>query len=242
MIHFAGKLVLLDIEGTVSDLAFVHQVLFPYARREVAGFLASRAGDAALAPVLDQMARDDDAPNFAAWCPAPAGTLAAFGWVASRAQALMDSDAKVTGLKALQGLIWDRGFREGVLRAPLFPEVPRRLNDWKLAGKSVRIYSSGSVAAQKLFFGFSAAGDLTPLLDGFFDTTTGPKRSSESYQRIALESGVAPEEILFLSDVVEELDAAAEAGLQTVLVVRPGNRPATSQSHPRITSLDDIVP
>jgi enolase-phosphatase E1 len=241
MIHFAGKLVLLDIEGTVSDLAFVHQVLFPYARREVSGFLALRAGDAVLAPVLDQMARDDGAPDFAAWCPEPAGSLAAADWVASRAQVLMDADAKLTGLKTLQGLIWDRGFREGVLRAPLFADVPDRLNAWKRAGKSIRIYSSGSIAAQKLFFGFSVAGDLSPLLDGFFDTTTGPKRSSESYQRIALESGVAPEEILFLSDVVEELDAAAGAGLGTALVVRPGNRPATTQSHPRINSLDEIA-
>lgn len=240
MIGFDGRMVLLDIEGTVSNLAFVHETLFPHARREVEGFLLHNQAAPAVVRVLEQMARDDGAASRTAWCPEPLGTASAALWISRRVHALMDADAKQTGLKQLQGLLWERGYRDGLLRAHIFPDVPPRLAEWRREGRSIRIYSSGSVAAQKLFFGFSEAGDLTPFLDGYHDTTTGPKREPASYRAIAAEAKVAPGEILFLSDVPEELDAAASAGLQTALVVRPGNRPVGATGHPRITSFAEI--
>jgi enolase-phosphatase E1 len=240
MIEFQGRLLLLDIEGTVSNLAFVHETLFPYARKEAGEFLSKNSGRPEVRAALEQMARDAGADSFATWCPHPDGSPAAVEWVIARVHALMDADAKQTGLKQLQGMIWARGYQEGLLKAHLFPDVPPALASWKRAGLGVRIYSSGSVAAQKLFFRFSVAGDLTSLLDGFYDTTTGPKREVQSYRAITSDTGLAPDQILFLSDVPAELDAAAAAGMKTALVVRPGNHPSDDSRHPRIGSLDQI--
>src|SRR5262249_37415562 len=134
---------------------------------------------------------------------------------------LMDSDAKATGLKALQGLIWQSGFESGEMKAHVYEDVPLALAAWNAAGKDVRIYSSGGVQAQKLFFGYTIAGDLLLQFRGHYDTTTGPKKEAESYRMIAADFGLPPDEILFLSDIVAELDAARAAGMQTGLVVRP---------------------
>lgn len=240
MIEFRGRMLLLDIEGTVSNLAFVHDTLFPYARREAGAFLAHNSSRPDVRAVLEQMARDAGATSFEAWCPHVLGTSAAAEWVTAKVHALMDTDAKQTGLKQLQGMIWERGYRNGVLKAHLFPDVPPALTAWKRAGLGIRIYSSGSIAAQKLFFGFSEAGDIIGLLDGYYDTTTGPKRDANSYRAIAKDVALPPDQILFLSDVAEELNAAADAGMQTALAVRPGNRLSDDSRHPRITSFDQI--
>jgi len=135
----------------------------------------------------------------------------------------MDGDVKATGLKQLQGLIWRSGFESGELRAHVYDDVPPALEAWRGAGIDVRIYSSGSVAAQVLFFGHTVAGDLRPLLNGHYDTTTGSKQEPASYLQIADAFGLPPAEILFLSDVTAELAAARQAGLQTALCLRPGN-------------------
>jgi enolase-phosphatase E1 len=153
----------------------------------------------------------------------------------------MDQDAKTTGLKQLQGLIWENGFESGELKAHLFDDVPQSLALWNMAGIDVRIYSSGSIHSQKLFFGHTTQGDLLHLLKGHYDTTTGPKRESESYTRIAAGFGLPPADVLFLSDVVAELDAARAAGMQTALVIRPGNAPAAAgHGHPELTTFTDV--
>lgn len=240
MIRFNGRVLLLDIEGTVSKLSFVHEVLFPYARERVGGFLAEHGSDAPVKAALEQMARDDGAASFAEWCPEAASGRGAAEWVTRKVHAWMDVDAKLTGLKQLQGMVWEGGFRDGVLKSHLFEDVPPGLEACAGKGISNRIYSSGSAAAQKLFFRYSEFGDLSRWIDGFYDTTFGPKRSTDSYRAIAAESRVAAREILFLSDVPEELDAASAAGCQVGLMLRPGNRPVSGTTYPEIRSLAEL--
>lgn len=241
MIEFSGKLILLDIEGTVSPLAFVHEVMFPFARREMRGFLEQHGETPAMSRALEQMARDAGASSLAAWCPHPATSSAAHDWIVQQAQALMDADVKQTGLKLLQGLVWERGFRNGSLCATLFPDVAPGLRRLKDAGVELRIYSSGSVHAQRLFFAHTEAGNLTPLLSGYYDTTIGSKREAASYAAIAADIGLLADAILFLSDVVAELDAAHAAGMRTALALRPGNPPVPEHLHPVFSSLEEIV-
>jgi enolase-phosphatase E1 len=197
------RLVVTDIEGTTSPIAFVHQVLFPFAAAELGPFLAARGNDPAVAAVL---------ADVAARAPGEAPEAALRRWMAA--------DEKITPLKTLQGMIWEAGFRDGRLRGKLWPDVAPRLRAWHAGGVRLAVFSSGSVAAQKLLFGFSEAGDLTPLFSGFFDTTTGPKREAASYRAILAALGATPAETLFLSDVEAELDAAAEAGIATCQIVR----------------------
>ncbi len=158
--------------------------------------------------------------------------------IAAEAIRQMDADLKTPGLKEVQGLIWQEGYAAGRLRAHVYPDVPPALRRWSEAGLDLRIFSSGSVAAQKVFFAHTEAGDLLPLFHGHYDTTTGPKREAESYRRIAAAMNLPPAAILFLSDVSQELDAAAEAGMRTALVVRPGNAPAPAgHGHPVVTDI-----
>lgn len=225
----AIRCVLLDIEGTVAPISFVTEVMFPFIRQHVAEYLsqhwqetdvvalASRIGDEALATAdeLDQFHRQPQS--------AQSTTVA---WV----NRLMDRDAKTTALKQLQGQIWKTGFESGQLVAQLFAEVPSVLAAWRALGLDLRIYSSGSIAAQKLFFGHTQAGNLLEWFSAFYDTTIGGKKESASYQRIAADIGCSASQILFCSDVVDELNAATSAGMQTALSVRPGN-PAQPPSH-----------
>jgi len=241
MIAFSGSLILLDIEGTVSPLAFVHEVLFPFARMEVGEFLAAHAAEEPVAHALAQMASDSGHASIEAWLGAPPTTDAGRARVVAEVKKLMDADAKATGLKQLQGLIWEGGFRTGTLRSTIFPDVPPALAAWTADGRAVRIYSSGSVAAQRLFFEFTEAGDLRGFLSGYYDTTTGGKREAESYTAIAHDSGYLPGEILFLSDVPEELDAARASGCRTGLLLRPGNKPVANGGHPTISSFAEIT-
>jgi enolase-phosphatase E1 len=153
----------------------------------------------------------------------------------------MERDRKSPGLKLLQGLIWQRGFADGTLRGELFPDVPPALDRWRAESIDVAIYSSGSVLAQRLIFGHTAAGDLTPQISQFFDATIGPKRSADSYRQIASELHREPNELLFLSDVHAELSAARAAGFQTILCVRPGNPEAPREDEVAIATFDDLV-
>ncbi|MCX6850616.1 MAG: acireductone synthase [Verrucomicrobia bacterium] len=226
MITFGGKLILLDIEGTVSPLAFVHDVMFPYARQHAGTYLVRYWGTA----LISQLARDAGGEAFAS----PAEAEAAV-------HRLMEADAKVTGLKQLQGLIWEEGFRNGELRSLIFDDVPPALACWCQKGREIRIYSSGSVHAQKLFFAHTKRGDLNPHFTGYYDTTTGSKRESASYSAIAADCDLPAEQILFISDVVEELNAARNAGMFTALAVRPGNKPAPPHDHPAIQSFDELM-
>jgi enolase-phosphatase E1 len=225
VIVFGGKGILLDVEGTTSSISFVYDVLFAYAKQHVGEFLSGRRDD----PLVRDLAG-----GLAATAGVPAPDLAdpaVVTRIALAAIELMNRDVKDTALKALQGMIWRSGFESGELVAHVFDDVPEALGRWTDSGLDVRIYSSGSIEAQRLFFAHTAAGDLTPLLRGHYDTTTGPKREAESYARIAVDMGIAPRQILFVSDVGAELDAARQAGMATALAVRPGNREAGGVLH-----------
>jgi enolase-phosphatase E1 len=238
MLHFAGRALLLDIEGTTSSVSFVFDVLVPYARQELDEFLQRRWHDPLLEPVKAQFARDARAPSFADWVGAADPQVR----LADEARRLMDADVKATGLKDLQGLLWEEGYRAGRLRSHVYPDVPPALRTWAGQGLDLRIYSSGSVMAQKVFFAHTIAGDLLGLFRGHYDTTTGPKRAPDSYRRIVADLGLPPGEVLFLSDVAAELDAAATVGLHTGLVVRPGNAPVPAGTgHPELKEFGEVI-
>jgi enolase-phosphatase E1 len=240
MMRFTGRGIVLDIEGTVAPIAYVTEVLFPFARQHLADFLARRRGDAALREALALVAADAGAGSFREWA-GDAGEEEQRRKLIAHLHNLMDADAKATGLKAVQGLIWEEGYRSGQLRSVLFPDVPAALRAWHARGVQLLIYSSGSVAAQRVFFAHTTDGDLTPLFAGYHDTTTGPKREAASYERITAAMGLPAGEVLFVSDVVAELAAAARAGLRTALAVRPGNAPVGDAGrHPVIASLLEI--
>ncbi|MEN1680164.1 MAG: acireductone synthase [Planctomycetota bacterium] len=229
--------VLLDVEGTTSAVSYVYDVMFPYAREHAGRYLAEHLAKPDAKAAGEQMARDAGHESLAdATEDGPAA------WLLAETHRLMDGDVKATGLKQLQGLIWEAGFKSGELKAHVFPDVPPALAAWRTAGVDVRIYSSGSVHAQRLFFAHTQAGDLSPRISGNYDTTTGPKREAESYRRIALDWGLPAGGVLFLSDVIEELEAAATAGMQTALVVRPGNKPvADGHGHRTIGSFAELI-
>ena len=241
MVQFSGSALLLDIEGTTSSISYVHDVLFPYARRELTGFLKSHWTAPKVQAACEQIARDAGASSLKTWCGENVSVEAMQAKVAAEVHRLMDIDAKATGLKELQGLIWENGFNSGLLRAHVYPDVPAALEAWTKAGKRVCIYSSGSIAAQRLFFGHTEAGDLLRFLSGHYDTTIGGKKSAESYRTIVAELKLSPREILFVSDVVAELDAARQMGMQTALSLRPGNAPVPAgHAHAEVRSFGDI--
>ncbi|CAA9346716.1 MAG: 2,3-diketo-5-methylthiopentyl-1-phosphate enolase-phosphatase [uncultured Lysobacter sp.] len=226
------RAILTDIEGTTSSITFVKDVLFPYARRALPGFIAEHGTEPDVRRWLDVVASEH-------------GGICDDAMIAEVLQGWIDSDRKHTALKALQGMVWADGYRNGDFAAHMYADATESLREWHAAGIPLYVYSSGSVAAQHLFFGHSEAGDLTPLFQGWFDTETGGKREAESYRRIAAAIGVEPGHILFLSDIVEELDAAREAGLQTVLLDRREDyaQPRLDEAthgHRRVESFADI--
>ena len=236
MVIFDGRVILLDVEGTTSSISFVYDVLFEHAKQHVATFLKAHGDDPEVlrlaVGITEAVAAAQTADEIAA-----DPTRAALAAVE-----MMNRDIKDTSLKALQGMIWRQGFESGEIVAHVYDDVPPALVRWRDTGVDVRIYSSGSIEAQKLFFGHTAAGDLTSCLQGHYDTTTGHKREQASYETIAADIGVAPRQILFVSDVGEELDAAKAAGMATALAIRPGNRPAGGMlAHEPIESFAEIV-
>ena len=240
MVEFRGRCVLLDIEGTTSSIRFVHERMFPFVRERLDEYLAAHWTEAEIERATSLMARDLGHADFHAWLGAfpPAGQRR---MVSEEVRRQMDEDKKATGLKELQGLIWRDGFESGILVAHIYDEVPAALDRWKNAGLRLFIYSSGSVAAQRLFFGHTRAGDLLPHFSGHFDTTLGSKREPESYLRIADKCEVAPGDMVFLSDLEAELDAARTAGLQTILSIRPENEPVPCPRHSGIYSFDELA-
>jgi enolase-phosphatase E1 len=253
------KVYLLDVEGTVAPISFVYEQLFPYARAHFESFLRGSVESLEKNPesiglslqeggvlhdlLLLQMENraDTDAPRVLALgvdsisqAPCVPRILAYVDW-------LMHRDRKSTALKSLQGKIWKSGFESGELKGTLFPDVPEAFARWASRAR-IAIYSSGSVEAQRLLFRYSNFGDLTSLIAAHFDTRTGPKREATSYVAIAEAMNVEPDEVLFFSDVVSELDAGREAGCQTRLVVREGNATvADTNGHLVIDSFERIL-
>jgi len=219
------KAIVTDIEGTTSSIHFVHEVLFPYAAKHLPAFIRENRSTPAVDDALQEVARI----SKLATDDTEALITQLLQWIAS--------DQKVTPLKALQGLVWEQGYRNGDYKAHIYPDALATLHKWHQQGLALYVYSSGSVYAQKLFFGFNEGGDLTTLFQGYFDTVTGPKREANSYQKIQQALDLPAEEILFLSDIVEELDAAAEVGMHTAWLQREGDM----LQHPRHQCVDTFT-
>ena len=227
--------VVVDVEGTTTAVDFVHRTLFSIARRDLPAFVAAHFGDPAYKGEM-AMARLEAALHFGV--PTAKVTAAEATAVLVR---MVDEDRKDTALKSLQGELWRDAFARGGLRAHVYPDVRPAFARWKARGIKLYVFSSGSVAAQKLVFGHSVDGDLEVLIDGHFDTTTGEKRSPDSYRAIAAAIARPPGVTLFLSDSPEELDAAAAAGMTTCQLLRDGQPPPAQPRHATARSFDEVL-
>ena len=218
--------ILTDIEGTTSSLSFVKDCLFPYARAHIGDFVRVREKDVHVQSLLADV------------CQIVGQSLSLEQTIAQLVQ-WIDEDKKATPLKSLQGLIWEAGYQKGELTGHLYPDAIEYLKAWKAQGFDLYVYSSGSVYAQKLLFGHTQVGDLTSLFSGYFDTHIGSKQETSSYQAIAAEIGIAAHELVFLSDIEAELDAAQKAGLHTIWLTR-ADQPNQQASHWQVQTFDDI--
>jgi len=223
------RAILLDIEGTTTPIAFVHDVLFSYARDHVREFLATDSAAEDIALLREEHAADvSDAPALTDEIES----------IAIYVEWLISIDRKSTALKSLQGKIWRQGYEDGSLKSQVFGDVAPAFARWHDRGLKISIFSSGSVLAQQLLFEHTEVGDLTPFIDSYFDTKVGKKGEAESYRKIAEAMGLEPRQILFISDVVSELNAASEAGMETLLSIRPGNAPV--KHYPVTRSFEEI--
>jgi enolase-phosphatase E1 len=238
------RALLLDIEGTVTPISFVHDILFPFARTNLRSFLDQHSAKADvqqdIAALFHEYSIDQDRGAQPPAIDVASDTSCA---VVTYVNWLIDLDRKSPGLKSLQGKIWEKGYRDGTLKAPLFEDVVPNLLRLRGEGIEINIFSSGSVLAQKLLFAHTLTGDHTDLIEHYFDTGVGSKVNSASYVKIAELLGDLPEEIIFVSDVTKELRAAREAGLAALLCVRPGNQPQSdTESFQAIDSFSEIQP
>lgn len=221
------RAILTDIEGTTSSVSFVHDVLFPYARSRIGTFIREQRHNPKVAEQIDAVCElageplDDEA-------------------VMERLRQWIDEDRKATPLKMLQGMIWKAGYETGDFRGHVYEDAVRQLRVWHASGIRQYVFSSGSVAAQKMLFGHTAYGDLTPLFSGYFDTTTGSKKEPAAYTAIAEAIGLPAREILFLSDIVDELDAARASGFRTIMLVRDRDQGDHESDHTIARSFDEI--
>ena len=235
------SVVLLDIEGTTTPVDFVYKTLFPFARNHAEAFLRQHSTNDDIRAIVTKL-RQENAEDLHNGLPAPVippgeddlqAVVAYVHW-------LIDIDRKSTPLKSLQGMIWEAGYRSGELQSEIYADVPRAFQKWQEQGTAIAIFSSGSVLAQKLLFAYTSADNLTAYIKAYFDTNIGAKKEAASYQRIAEELQRQAAEILFISDVTTELDAAKAAGMQTLLSIRPGNAPQPASTHTTIHSFDEF--
>jgi enolase-phosphatase E1 len=220
------KAIVTDIEGTTSSILFVKDVLFPYARANLAGYVRRHEHDPQVKPLLDDVCKE-------------VGSELSLEQIIAQLIQWIDEDKKVTPLKSLQGLIWEAGYRQGDFKGHLYVDAAEKLKSWKADGLDLYVYSSGSVYAQKLLFGHTEYGDLTPLFSGYFDTHIGGKREQQSYDNIAKQLDIPANRLLFLSDIKEELDAAKAAGFQTTWLVRD-SAPDPQAEHRQVNNFDQI--
>jgi enolase-phosphatase E1 len=228
VLHSDAVCILMDIEGTTSSIEFVYDILFPYVRTNVSDYLRQHWSEKETQDAIDSLGKDLDYAGSELWFADALGGVQEPSVqqkvVIEQVNKLMDQDIKATGLKKLQGLIWDVGYKNGTLRSHVYDDVPTALRAWKASGKDLRIYSSGSVHAQKVFFEHTAYGALVELLNAHYDTNIGAKKDNASYNAISQNAGIPPEKILFLSDTPAELDAARAAGMQVCLICRSDNK------------------
>lgn len=214
------KYILTDIEGTTSSIHFVYEVLFPYFQEHLNDLTQHAQNNEvkqAFTEIIELAAKEEGIH------------LTTTEEVLACLKRWSEEDRKLTPLKAVQGIIWKSGYESALITGHVYDDVPTALNQWRALGLKIGVFSSGSVAAQKLLFKYSDFGDLSGHFSNHFDTTTGPKNEIDTYIKITQLLGLAPEQILFLSDIPAELSAAAQAGLQTLQLVRPG----TSANWPR---------
>ncbi len=237
--------ILLDIEGTTTPIEFVYEVLFPFAHQHARDFIRQHRKSADVqadiaALRLEYLADSERGSETPAWQDDSDDS-----WLESVTAYVhwqMKLDRKSTALKSLQGKIWEAGYLSGRLLGQVYPDVPAAFARWRKQEKQIYIYSSGSILAQKLLFAHASDGDLSGYINDYFDTTTGAKTAPASYHAIAERVALPAREILFLSDVTAELDAAREADVRTTLCVRPGNTEVKSTTHPIVKSLAVVLP
>ncbi|MCF7964327.1 MAG: acireductone synthase [Methylobacter tundripaludum] len=220
------KAIVTDIEGTTSSILFVKDVLFPYARANLADYVQRHASDPQVRALLEDVCTE-------------VGEQLSTGQIIDQLIQWIDEDKKVTPLKSLQGLIWEAGYRQGDFKGHVYSDAAEKLKAWKSQGLDLYVYSSGSVHAQKLLFGHTEYGDLTPLFSGYFDTHIGGKKDRASYDNIAVQLGIPANQLLFLSDIKEELDAAKAAGFQTIWLTRDST-PDPQAEHRQVNSFEQI--
>ncbi len=222
------KAIVTDIEGTTSSLSFVKEVLFPYARKHIADFVRKHQHQPEVAQLLDDVRQE-------------VGKQLDGEGIIEQLHDWIDNDQKITPLKALQGLIWQTGYQQGDYQGHIYQDAVEQLQTWKQQGIDLYVYSSGSVYAQKLLFSHTAYGDLTPLFSGYFDTRIGGKKEPESYQRIAEQINRPAADILFLSDIKQELDAASRAGMQCLWLVRDQEEINPDAEYRQVKSFAEIM-
>ena len=233
------KAILLDIEGTTTPIDFVHKTLFPFAKEKIDEFVAQNFDE--IKPEIEQL-KSEYRADFTNQIYGRSFREDSPESIADYLKFLIDADRKSTPLKSLQGKIWQAGYETGALQSEMFPDVAPAFERWTTQGIRIAIFSSGSILAQKLIFKYSASGDLSAFIDAYFDTTTGAKREAESYRRIAEKLDFDAAEVLFVSDILDELDAARVSGMQTALSVRQGNGQIAAEfTHRSVTSFDEIV-
>jgi enolase-phosphatase E1 len=224
------KLILTDIEGTTTSIDFVHQELFPYSHLKLSSFVRTHHEENFIKDILTETSQtiwhEENIHADLEMC-----ITKLLKWI--------DEDRKHSALKNLQGHIWETGYKNGDIKGHLYPEVKENLLKWKSAGFKLGVYSSGSVKAQELLFAHSVMGDIKSLFSFFFDTKVGHKRETQSYQTIAKMTQLNPQEILFLSDIKEELDAAKSAKFKTIQLVRKSD--VIIGEHPTVKSFNDIL-
>lgn len=233
--------VLLDIEGTTCPVSFVSDTLFPYAAKHLASFLKEQSNDLKVQELLVEVEKawiDDLDPEAQSLRQLRQSTDG--NGVVRYLQWLISKDRKLTPLKELQGMIWKIGYQAGKLQGPLFEDVPSALRQWHAAGMQLAVYSSGSVAAQQLIYGYSSSGDLRAIFSHWFDTRIGGKRDKSSYSKIAKSLNVPSQQVLFVSDTLAECEAAAASGMQVLLSIRPGNLEQEVSRFERISSFQDL--
>ena len=243
------KALITDIEGTTSSISFVHEVLFPYASAKLGKFIQNNSGEPFISQIIHKVINfgsDGDGYELNA-CSAPMQELSEkqIKHALDILQHWIKLDMKIKPLKDLQGLIWEAGYKNGDFKGHIYQDAYESLKKWHAEGIPLYIYSSGSVHAQKLLFGHTEYGDLNPLFSGNFDTKIGAKKESQSYEKIAgviasdNEAISQAKDILFLSDIEAELDAAKETGMQTIQLIRPGSTP--SAKHTKLESFNQVI-
>lgn len=209
--------ILTDIEGTTTSVSFVYDVLFPYFRKHIWDLKnMTEHEDVKIAfEETRKLAKKEENVD-----------IESSDQVIQKLDSWCELDRKITPLKTLQGILWKVGYVQGVLKGHVYNDVPVSLQKWRQLGIKLGVFSSGSIESQKLIFGFSEKGDLTEYFSNYFDTNTGMKRDVETYSTISKILNISSKNILFLSDIVQELEAADKAGYQTIQIIRPGTVPS----------------